>query len=467
MKLSSVLAALFVVCFSSSSAAFSQPDLQPLFNEDTIASEAVGIWESPGYGWVASISDNELKLYHHTDAGCMADPATTEELAYLATYFAREETRLWIAARAQGATVYPFVKIDAIPADCFESFEDTNRAVFDYFWSVMDRQYAFFDVYGVDWDARRTEYVDKVSEEMDDKELFELLSDMMEGLNDGHLELHAEINGENERFRASRTRVFGSVMDTAFAHQKKIKDRGEFSNDWFWGSLKRMKKKVLKKSYRSAAGGNIVWGKIGRIGYVTVFGMGEFDDDNEGFDFQIAAVHRIMNQVINDLEDTEGLIFDVALNQGGMDEISLALASHFTKEPVFAYSKVAREAGVDPQRFYVEPAESGHYLKPVTLVTSDITVSAAEIFTMAMRSLPTVTHAGDTTWGALSDILSKTLPNGWELEMSNEIYKDANGVLWEGKGIPPTTYVQLFDPYRIHRSRSEALVRIAEEMMSK
>ena len=467
MKIDSFLAALFVVCLSSSSTAFASPDLEPLFNGDSIAMEAIGIWESRGYGWVASITENELTLYHNTDAGCMVDPATTEELAFLATYFAREGTRLWIASRKEGSTVYPFEKVDAVPGDCLETIENTNRNVFDYFWSVMDRQYAFFDVHGVDWDKRRQEYIGNVTEEMSEMELFELLGDMMEGLNDGHLELHAEIDGENQRFRASKTRVLGPALDTAFANQKKIKDRGEFSNDWFWGSLKRMKKKVLKRSYNSFAGGNIVWGKIGRIGYITVFGMGEFDDDNEGFDFQIAAVHRVMNQIINDFEDTDGLIFDVTLNQGGMDEISMALASHFTKEPVFAYSKVARESGVDPQRFYVEPAESGHYLKPVTLVTSDLTVSAAEIFTMAMRALPTVTHAGDTTWGALSDILSKTLPNGWELEMSNEIYRDADNVLWEGKGIPPTKHVQIFDPYRIHRSRSDAMVNIAKEMMGK
>ena len=390
--------------------AFTPPDFRPLFEEDGIASGAVGIWESRGYGWMAAITETEMTLYHYTDAGCIADPATTEELSYLVSFFAREDTRLWVTSRKQGSTVYPFIGIDALPDVCLESPETTNSAVFEYFWSVMDRQYAFFDVHEVDWDARKQEYENNVSEELDDKEFFELLGEMMADLNDGHLELHAEINGENERFRASKTRVLGPALDTAFANQKKIKDRGEFSSEWFWGSLRRMKKKVLKKSYKSEAGGNIVWGKIGRIGYVTVFGMGEFDDDNEGFDYQVAAVHRIMSQVATDLKDTEGMIFDVTLNQGGMDEISMAIASHFTKERVYAYSKVARDAGVEPQKFYVEPAESGHYLKPVTLVTSDLTVSAAEIFTMAMRALPTVTHAGDTTWGPCRIFYQKHSP---------------------------------------------------------
>ena len=89
------------------------------------------------------------------------------------------------------------------------------------------------------------------------------------------------------------------------------------------------------------------------------------------------------------------------------------MAGHFTDTRQLSHTKVPHNApGVAPQAFYVEPAGGVRYLKPVTLLTSDVTVSAAEIFTMAMRALPTVTHRGDTTFGALSDILAKPLPNG-------------------------------------------------------
>ena len=452
----------------SATPVIAQPAFTLLMNDNGKTEAAArGVWSSRGYGWIASISERELTLYHPTDAGCLKDPATTEELQWLARYVAVDGTRMQIAAREKGATIYPFERIDKIPPECFESINPTNENVFNYFWSVMDLYYAFFDLHGVDWNQRRAKYASQVTEDMSEKALFELFSAMMEGLKDGHLELHAEIDGERQRFRASGTRVLRSALNTAFAKQKKIEDRGEFDTQWFFGSLDHMRKKALKRSAEKAAGGNIAWGKIGDIGYITVIGMGGFDDENEGFDYQIAAVHRIMNEVVADLADTKGLIFDVTLNQGGMDEISLALARHFTDKPVKAYTKVAHESGVEPQPFYVEPAASGLYLKPVTLVTSDVTVSAAEIFTMAMRALPTVTHKGDTTYGALSDILSKTLPNGWELEMSNEIYVDAEGILWEGTGIPPEEYIQIFDPQRMDRSRTDAIVRIAKEMQTK
>jgi carboxyl-terminal processing protease len=71
-------------------------------------------------------------------------------------------------------------------------------------------------------------------------------------------------------------------------------------------------------------------------------------------------------------------------------------------------------------------------------------VSAAEIFTMAMRALPNVTHVGQTTRGSLSDQLTKRLPNGWRLTLSNEVYLDATGAAWEGIGIPPEVPIQVF-----------------------
>jgi carboxyl-terminal processing protease len=70
-------------------------------------------------------------------------------------------------------------------------------------------------------------------------------------------------------------------------------------------------------------------------------------------------------------------------------------------------------------------------------VTSDMTVSAGEVLTLALRALPQVTHAGEATRGAFSDVLEKTLPNGWIVELSNEVYTDNQGIVWEGRGITP------------------------------
>jgi carboxyl-terminal processing protease len=63
---------------------------------------------------------------------------------------------------------------------------------------------------------------------------------------------------------------------------------------------------------------------------------------------------------------------------------------------------------------------------------------------MAMRALPNVTHVGQRTRGSLSDVLTKRLPNGWFVTLSNEVYLDGAGKGWEGLGIPPTVPVAVF-----------------------
>jgi C-terminal processing protease CtpA/Prc len=47
-----------------------------------------------------------------------------------------------------------------------------------------------------------------------------------------------------------------------------------------------------------------------------------------------------------------------------------------------------------------------------------------------------ITKVGSNTEGVFSDVLDKLLPNGWELDLSNEVYLDTKGVNYEGVGIP-------------------------------
>ena len=442
--------------------------MKRLVKEDTINEAAFGTWYNPSYGWLAAIEAGSISLYHMSKGGCMKDPAETEDLAGLMQYFDRSNEQLLVSMQAESSTIYSFDPFGDIPPACEQPIPASPKAVFDYFWGLMDDHYAFFDLYGIDWESRREQYASTVENDMTEAALFEVLTDMLDGLNDGHLGLSGMVGDEEENFNPSKPRVLEPALAAAFEAQTDIEKRGEFFTQWFFGSLKRFRNHVLdRRGQGKAAGGNMNWGRIGNIGYISVFGMGGFaDDDVDSFEGELQAVHKAMNRALTDLADTDGLIFDIALNQGGMDEVSLALASHFTDQRQLAYTKKGYRSSAPAQPLYIQPAEGVRYLKPVTLFTSDLTVSAAEIFTMSMRALPTVTHRGDKTWGALSDILSKTLPNGWELELSNEIYEDADGIQWEGKGIEPAEKYLVFDPENIHQSHHNAILNVAIRMKS-
>mgnify|MGYP001952348880 CR=1 FL=1 len=54
----------------------------------------------------------------------------------------------------------------------------------------MDEHYAFFDLYGVDWDARRA-LSPTGAPTLTDADLFALLGQALEGLDDGHIQIGA------------------------------------------------------------------------------------------------------------------------------------------------------------------------------------------------------------------------------------------------------------------------------------
>ena len=91
-----------------------------------------------------------------------------------------------------------------------------------------------------------------------------------------------------------------------------------------------------------------------------------------------------------------------------------------------------------PENFrHIEPGGPLQFTGPTVLLTDRISASAAESFTMAMRVLPHVTVAGDTTEGALSRQFPEKMPNGWTLWVAFKECRDHEGVCWDGVGIPP------------------------------
>jgi len=73
----------------------------------------------------------------------------------------------------------------------------------------------------------------------------------------------------------------------------------------------------------------------------------------------------------------------------------------------------------------------------VVVLTSRATATSAEIFVMAMQSLPQVTIVGDTTGGGIGAPVYRELPNGWTYRLSTRYYADAQQRIMEGIGIFP------------------------------
>jgi carboxyl-terminal processing protease len=201
---------------------------------------------------------------------------------------------------------------------------------------------------------------------------------------------------------------------------------------------------LLGDTAQTAGNGNIKYGLIdGDIGLLIIEAMGEFagiDADRA----DAAALDEALDRAMALFEGAAAVIVDVSINDGGSDTFARQIASRFAQKRTLAYSRYAGDVPRSrPQRTYIVPSERPRYAGPVYVLTSNVSVSSAETFTMAMRALPHVTHVGQRTRGAFSE-LSRRLPNGWFVVLSNEIFVDADGKAWEGAGIPPHMRMQVF-----------------------
>lgn len=424
-----------------------------------------GVWQSRGYGWIASLSPTEVRTWDHSPAGTVAmDDSFGDVLA--GTLFRVRGDVLQVTTIPGSSTVYTWDRLEEVPPSAATPPEATPLGVFDYFWAVMDHHYAYFDVRGVDWDARRAEHRPRVHAETTDLELWDVLCDMLAGFHDDHMSLAASFDEREFRFADGRCRELDPALAADFAAQDVIGDPRLHRADWFRNYDRLVREELLEGQYREGDNEQIVWGRIGPLGYVNVRGMGGFADSDHPR-VEAAATHAVLSTVLTELADVEGLVLDITLNSGGYEEVQMALSSHFTDEARVAFRKRTLDLdGAATQTFHLFPAEGPRFLGPVCLVTSDFTVSAGEDFTLAMRQLPHVTHVGSRTRGAFSDILDKVLPNGWMLSLSNEAYLDVGGNNLEGVGVEPEVSIPVFVEGEVQRSHVDAIYRVVDGMLA-
>ena len=322
-------------------------DWRPAETADGFAPDLIGTWQSRGYGWVLDIQPDTVAVYNVSAAGCLRDPFTEEYADDIVRVYALRTDAdgrdvLTASFREANSTRYTLDRINAVPEACATSPPSDPRAVLDYAWTVMNEHFAFFDLHGVDWEARYAEVAPTVTDSTSDRALFDALVALLEGLEDDHLTLRGESDGETRRYGGKPAPVLWPALRAGFAAQDTtaedyVDSRGAFGNRWFFDNRTAIRDELLGSAYETASGGNVFWGRFGgdegRIGYLSIAGMGGFaeeadDGEDPSYAEEVAAVATVLTQALTDLADTDALVVDVALNQGGYDEISLAIAAH-------------------------------------------------------------------------------------------------------------------------------------------
>jgi hypothetical protein len=315
-----------------------------------------------------------------------------------------------------------------------EGETDAHRN-FDAFWSYFDREYALFDLRlpGESWYDLGAEGCTAIDDaiathgEMTDRELFDLMVRTAEHLDDGHVYIDVP-----------RTNMADDAWVSEYPHYDalyEIEDNVEASY-------------LDEPEYERAGWNEFSWGTIGDIGFLSITSMEGLDrdadqnaTDQDEHTIDEEAAERAMTKVMEDLRDAPGMIVDIRANEGGWDTVSLVIAAWFAGPRTVAWSEQVR-SGTEHLDFgpwvdtYVDAARSSAYAGPVVLLTSGGTFSAAEVFVLAMRVRDDVTVLGERTSGHFSDQLGTKLPNGWSVDLSNERYRAADGIVYEVEGAP-------------------------------
>ncbi|NQX78639.1 S41 family peptidase [Gilvibacter sp.] len=403
-----------------------------------------GVWQSVGYGRIVKIEQGAFKLAQTTSISCL--PVLSGDIAMFGDQIYVENDTLRLD---NGINRYLFTRIDDAPLICKN--RDTTAYAdpvlnFEVVAETFRDHYAYFKERNINWDSTYALYRAKVTPQTTDAELYNVLEDMLDSFDDGHIGLSASDEVEEAAY-ALREAAESDESESGPTPISGRRVRDSIANHYV-------------KDLKVSTFGFFQWGKINeKVGYLQLnqmlgfadYGIEQTDDIEAFFeqyfemaeeairhsDNEVAGINRLFNQVLDDFKGVEALIIDVRFNGGGSDEIGMVVLSFFNPQRKQVFSKQAWFQGaLTPEnKVYLHAGERQSTL-PVYLLISPESASATEIMTLTSLEIPSVTRIGDRTEGVFSDIFDREMPNGMEFGLSNEVYYSMKGENYEGLGIP-------------------------------
>lgn len=268
-----------------------------------------------------------------------------------------------------------------------DEYDNSPQGNFEALWKIMDEHYCFFDykrqAYGLDWNEVRARYSKRIDVTMNSDQLFEVLSEMLAEVKDGHVNLSST---------------------------------GDFSRYWSWkegypaNSSDTLYRRYLGTDYKIASGLSyrILDDNIAYVRYESFMdGIGEGN----------------LDKMFINLMFCQGLILDIRDNGGGNLLYAERLAARFFNErTMVGYMQHKTGAGHSDfsslEEQWLDPSSNIRWHKPVCVLTNRGVYSAANEFVKYMKQCSTATIVGDHTGGGAGLPFSSSLPNGWSVRFS-------------------------------------------------
>ena len=422
-----------------------------------IETSKMTLWQSQGYGYLIGLQDNKVTLFDMTAVSLLYKGEGTlenERLMVEGVPFGRLERQHDDVMRFTelDGTEILLNKIDAIPDTIrITNYTKDQGNTFEVFWHTIAEQSCLLDASSVDWQAAYDAIKPGIASDTTEAALFLRLAKLIVLLKDGH----AYVTDGVRLFMGSQTyprSIWLERQQDAFLAQLASYMDG--------GALTPL---IADKMLAGTIHGD--------IGYLNLLGFEGFSENGDE-DVEEAVFAEKLDAQLKAWESKKALIIDLRLNFGGSDRLALALGNRLTSAPLPVFSKQARIGGRDEfsalQERSLVPAGAQFLGKPVIVLTSGMTVSAADVAAMILKhpALANITTIGEPTAGAFSNMLQKTLPNGWMFAFSNERYLAAyDGQNYEGKGIAPD--IELFQDKAAFAQGKDNILELAISTIEK
>ncbi len=289
----------------------------------------------------------------------------------------------------------------------------SNEAIFEQVWKFTNEKYTFFELKKIDWNALKVKYKSRVTESMDEEELFKVCSDMLYELKDEHVNLRSKFNVSRnpEVFLDYPTNYDGDILTrNYFKGGVQYLDGGNFRLYDF--------KDVLYVNYNS---------------------------------FINAVTNESMDYICKKAQSKRGLILDLRQNGGGAVNYIYKIAERFVEKKTFAgleYNKTGpKPTDLKLDSLFLKPFKADtsiqKYTKnPIVVLTNRGCYSATNFFAMMIKEVPNVTVIGGKTGGGGGVPATTELSNGWILRVSSSSAVDIYGYNIEN-GVEPDRKVDI------------------------
>ena len=388
------------------------------------------------------------------------------------------------------------VSARSLPAT--ESLSEKDRIeVFEKVWKAVNEKYYDASFNGVDWNALHVRYQPLIGGVKTDQEFYALLNQMLSELHDAHTHFRTpraieaskrqqttstgvslrEVEGLLAVFRvepnseAARAGVQPGMLVRTIDGQPVVERLVVARQDVEASSyapegltrlrvyarllagerdtaLKLGLERADKSVFEAALTRRIVSSTSKLISNLLPSGDAylKFDGFREGIAKEVKAV-------LQKFRDAPALIIDLRSNGGGEVPEMRKIASYFFNEKVFLGRGVSRTGkpisflgGLIkiPLEAYVGEPGGQIYPKPVVILTSERTGSAAESFTAGLQENNRATVIGSQSCGCVN-IFNDTIrvKGGGELQLSELGYSSPKGHKLEGLGVTPDEVVGL------------------------